>query len=199
MCIPLLATVIVLTVFLGWAMMNQQKVNAAARYTSWRRVYGSWNRPPNYDPTTPDDPNHPGLNQMFFRNRARSVHVRRSSGHVDELEQLVNAAFDQSEYAGNVADALILNPPAGYGVLPRARRARLWAEFHNDMPAFRRYKGAIHSHHIRDGVEWRRRQADIRHVTREEFLQSLDSVLQAIRSPGDGMGKMVRSLYRNGW
>ena len=199
MCIPLLAAVIVLTMFLGWAMMNQQSVKAAARYTSWRRVYGSWNRPENYDPNTPDDPNHPGLNHMFFRDRARSIHVERDSGHADELERLVAAAFDQGEDAGSFADGLIINPPLDHGRFPRARRARIWVDFQHDMAAFRRYQGDIRSHHIRDGVEWRRRQADCRHVTREQFLYSLETVLQAVRPPGDGMGKMVRSLYRNGW
>jgi hypothetical protein len=205
MCIPLLAAVIVLTMFLGWGMMNQQSVKAAARYTSWRRVYGSWNRPDDADPNDPndssdiDDPNHPGLNRMFFGDRARSIHVDRSEGPSDEFEQLVAAAFSESDYAGSFADRLIINPLPDYGRFPRARRAQVWAEFASDMAAFQKYQGDIYSHHIRDGVEWRRRQADCRHVTREQFLHTLDTVLRSVRPPGDGMAKMVRSLYLHGW
>ena len=202
MCIPLLASVIVLTMFLGWAMMNQQHVKASARYTAWRRVYGGWPRAGTgdaQDPNAIDDPNHPGLNELFFRGEAISVHVDGGSGPDDEFEQLIGAAFQRSSFAGEFADRLILHPLPDHARFQHARRAWVSAEFRNDIEAFRRYRGAIHSHHIREGVEWRRNQADCRHVTREMFLLSLDRQLYSVRPPGDGMAKMIRSLYRNGW
>lgn len=199
MCIPLLAAAIALTAFLGWAMMNQQNVKAAARYTSWRRVYGGWPQRGVDDPNVIDDANHPGLNELFFRRKASSVGVEGGSGQIDEFEQLRTAAADQSGYAEEFADALLLHPPEGRGHFQHARRAHVWARFHSDMAMLNKYQGAIHSRHIRDGVEWRRRQADCRHVTRIQFLETLDAVLLEVPTPGDGMARMIRSLYLNGW
>jgi hypothetical protein len=199
MCIPLLAGVIALTAFLGWAMMNQQNVKAAARYTSWRRVYGGWPQRNPDDPNDVDDPNHPGLNVLFFRERASSVHVEGGSGQTDEFEQLIAAAGNHSDYAATFADWLILHPPPDRGHFQHARRAHVWASFRSDLEMLNRYRGAIHSRHIRDGVEWRRGQADCRHVTREQFLGTLDEVLLDVPAPGDGMARMVRSLYLHGW
>ena len=199
MCIPLLASVIALTAFLGWAMMNQQNVKAAARYTSWRRVYGGWPQRDANDPNDVDDPNHPGLNELFFREKASSVHVDGGSGQTDEFEQLIAAAGNHSDYAAAFADQLILHPLPDHGHFQHARRARVWANFRSDMEMLNRYQGAIHSDHIRDGVEWRRSQADCRHVTRVQFLGTLDEVLLDVPAPGDGMAKMIRSLYLHGW
>ncbi|HUT02156.1 MAG TPA: TadE/TadG family type IV pilus assembly protein [Phycisphaerae bacterium] len=206
MCIPLLATLLGLTAFLGWAMMNQQNVKAAARYTSWRHVYGRWpgvTTDPNddsmIDPNAPDDPNHPGLNELFFRGKAVDVGVSGNGGQVDEFEQLIGVAYGYSEYAGTFADRLILHPLPDHGHFPHARLAHVWADFRSDMEILNKYRGEIHSRHIRDGVEWRRRQAGCRHVTRDQFLMGLDSVLESVRAPGDSMGQMCRSLYRNGW
>jgi hypothetical protein len=202
MAIPLLAAMIALTAFLGWAMMNQQNVKASAKYTSWRRVYGGhW---PAVDGTMtdgngPDDRDHRPLNEMFYRGKARSIGVGGGGGQVDEFEQLIAAAFGYSEYAGDFADRLILHPLPDHGHFPHAVRAHVWADFHSDMEMFNKYQGEIHSRHIRDGVEWRRRQADCRHVVRVQFLSALDGVLESVRPPGDGMARMVRSLYRNGW
>ena len=202
MCIPLLATIIMVTMFLGWAMMNQQHVKAAARYTSWRHVYGSWPSAEAQDRDNPDavdDANHPGLNGLFFRGEAISIGIGGGSGDRDEFEQLIAAASSHSDFAGEFSDRLLLHPLPGHGHFDHARWAHVAAEFSNEVEAFRRYRGAIRAQHVRDGVEWRRNQADCRHVTREQFLMSLDEQLNSVPNPGAGMAAMMRSVYRHGW
>ncbi len=202
MCIPLLATVVVLTMFLGWAMVNQQHVRASARYVAWRNVYRHWYWPEGFDAQDPDlidDPNHPGLNAMFFEGEARWISVGGGGGHRDEFERLIDAAAEQSAFAGSFADYLLLNPLPDRGRFAHARRATVRAEFDTDVEAFRKYSGAIRSGHIRDGVEWRRNQANCRHVTREMFLTSLEDVLNGVNPPGEGLAARVRGLYHHGW
>jgi len=201
MAIPLLASLMGLTAFLGWAMMNQQNVKSSARYTAWRRVYGHGPRDDGtWDPNGGARwSNHPTINTMFYREKAVSIGAGGDSGPTDEFEQLVAAAFQYSEYAGNYADRMILNPLPEHSHFQHARRAHMSGDFRSDLDVLNTYRGAIHAHHIRDGVEWRRNQATCRHVVREQFLGSLDSVLESVRSPGDSMAEMVRSLYRNGW
>ena len=112
---------------------------------------------------------------------------------------MIAVASGYSDYAGSFADQLLMHPPTNHGHFQHARRAHVWAEFHSDLAAFRKYHGAIHAQHIRDGVEWRRNQATCRHVTRLQFLESLDEVFLNVPVPGDVMGQMMASLYRHGW
>ena len=206
MCIPLLAAILVGTMFLGWAMMDQQQVKTSARYVSWRHANsGTWTYDyvdPNNDSEDPvwaDDADHPGLNRMFFRDKAVSIGVSRSGGHDDEAESLVQAAGEQSAYAKEFSDKLLVNPYADHPAFPGAQGASVSAEFGTEVSAFKPYKGAIKSFHIRDGVEWRRNEAGCRYVTRKQFLDNLDQVLLAVPDPGTEMGKMVRNTYVNGW
>jgi len=206
MCIPIFACILVGTMFLGWAMMNQQEVKTAARYVSWRHA----NTPgwefdgldPNTDandPTWFDDPNHPGLNEYFFRGEAVSVNVNRGDGERDEMEQLVDEAAGQSDYAGQFADKLLVNPYADQSAFPSAQSAAVHAEFQSDVEAFSRFTGSIRGYHLRDGVEWRRNEVGCRYVTRKMFLDGLDQVLDSIPDPGTEMGRMIRGTYVNGW
>jgi len=206
MCIPLFGCILVGTMFLGWAMMDQQQVKTAARYVSWRHANsGVWTYDyvdPNTDANDPvwfDDPDHPGLNHMFFRGEAVSVGVSRNAGDTDEQESLVQAAGQRSDYASEFADRLLVNPYPDNVAFPGAQGASVSAEFGTDVNAFKKYKGAIHAYHIRDGVEWRRNEVGCRYVTRKQFLDDLDQVLQAVPEPGTEMGKMIRNTYVNGW
>jgi len=205
--IPIFAVILVGTMFLGWAMMDQQQVKTAARYTAWRHAntgwdYGDAGIDPNTDANDPvwfDDPNHPGLNELFFRGEAVGVDVSRHRGSNDEVEDLAARAAGESDYAGQFADRLLVSPYPDHGVFPRAQGATVRAEFQSDVEAFRKYTGAIRADHIRDGVEWRRSEAGCRYVTRKMFLDGLDQVLDSIPDPGSEMGKMMRRTYVNGW
>jgi len=206
MCIPLFGCVLVGTMFLGWAMMDQQQVKTAARYVSWRHANtGTWTYDyvdPNTDSVDPvwfDDPDHPGLNHMFFRDEAVSVGVSRGSGNQDEVEALVQAAGGQSDYAREFSDKLMVNPYPDQSAFPGAQGATVSAEFGTTVDAFKNYTGSIRAHHIRDGVEWRRNEVGCRYVTRKQFLDDLDQVLLAVPDPGAEMGKMIRATYVNGW
>lgn len=197
MCLPILGGIIALTLFFGWAMTNQQHVKAAARYSAWRLVYGNWYIPGQVDPNDPNnaDPNHAGLNELFFQNRADGIGLDGGSGPTDEFEQLAAKAAEQSAPAGDYARKLVLD------TFPHAQRAVVSARFPSDVAAWQRFQGAIQSapSHVRDGVEWRRRQADCRQAVREQFLLPLDDALLSVPSPGDGLGDMIRDLYLHGW
>jgi hypothetical protein len=206
MCIPLFACILVGTMFLGWAMMDQQQVKTAARYVSWRHANsGTWT----YDYVDPntddqdavwfDDPNHPGLNHMFFRGEAVDIGVNRGRGEDKEMEDLVSAAGQESDYAREFADKLLVNAYPDHSVFPGGQGATVSAEFGTEVNAFKKYKGAIRAYHIRDGVEWRKNEAGCRYVTRKQFIEDLDQVLLAVPDPGTEMGKMIRNTYVNGW
>lgn len=203
--IPIFALILVGTMFLGWAMMDQQQVKTATRYVPWRHANSGWEFD-GIDPNTDandaawyDDPYHPGLNEWFFHDKAVSVNVSRHVGDNDEVEELADRAGDESNYAGQFADRLLVNPYPDRGVFPRAQGATVRAEFASDVDAFKKYTGSIRSYHIRDGVEWRRSEAGCRYVTRKMFLDGLDQVLDSIPDPGTDMGEMMRRTYINGW
>ncbi|MHC4983662.1 MAG: TadE family protein, partial [Planctomycetota bacterium] len=63
LCIPLLAFVIMVIFFFGWAMSNQQQVKISGRYAAWGEVRGKGLASPQR------------LNSMFFSKEAGSVSV----------------------------------------------------------------------------------------------------------------------------
>lgn len=198
MAMAFLAFLFVTIFFFGWAMINQQHVKEAARYISWRWVADHENDPNNVSPWN-NDPNQPGLNAMFFRGESAGFSVNYYDGDDIELELLIQAANDYSGYAGIFSNSLLLDPPAGYNHFDHAVGAEVSSSFNSEIDYFKKFSGDIFSHHIRDGVEWKWHQADIRHVTRIQFLQSLDDQLRSISGPGAAMGEMIRSLYFHGW
>ena len=200
MCIPLLMVIIVTTMFFGWAMMNQQGVKAASRYAAWRHVYTS-----RYEPGyRPDDPNniydadHPYLDAHVLRGEGSNINIDGGSGPTDEFEELADTAGQYSGDAGDLASELLIHRTYYHG-FQRARRAEVSSDFTSEVEAFRRFQGSIHSHHIRDGVEWRRHQAELRRAIREQFLLPLHDALESVPSPGDGMARMIEGLYKHGW
>lgn len=197
MAMAFFAFLFVAIFFFGWAMVNQQHVKEAARYVSWRWVADHENDPNNVSPW--NDPNQPGLNEMFFRSESAGFSVNYFDGDDIEFDELVQAAESRSNYAGSFSNALLLDPPVGYNHFAHAVGAEVGSSFNSDIDYFKQFSGDIVSHHIRDGVEWRWHQADIRHVTRIQFLQSLDDQLKSIPGPGAAMGEMIRGLYLRGW
>jgi hypothetical protein len=200
LCMPLLMLIIVTTMFFGWAMMNQQHVKAAARYASWRHVYTSQYEP-QYDANDPDnvsDPDHPYINYHFFRDEGSQIGIGGGSGPIDELEELADRAGQYSGDAGQLASELLIDRTYWHG-FHRAKRAEVSSHFTSDVEAFQRYQGSIRSEHIRDGVEWRRHQAEVRRAIREQYLLPLHGALESVPAPGDGMARMIQGLYKHGW
>jgi hypothetical protein len=205
-CIPFLAIILISIFFLGWAMINQQHVKDAARYASWRQVYNigivhGANEFDNWMGQELSDPNDftaittDNVNGLFFRQEGTGIAINYYDGDDIEFEQWVQAAQDISNYAGSFSSALIMDPPPGYDHFNHAVGAEVSSSFTTNVEYFKQFSGDIKSHHIRDGIEWRRRQADERHVTRIQFLQSLDDVL----TTGGVMGEMMRGTYWHGW
>jgi hypothetical protein len=180
-CIPLLALVVVVTFFFGWAMVNQQHVWAVDRYACWRQV------------RTAAVPSDDELNQAFFAGRARGFTTARDEGS-DQVEQdFAGDVAAGSAAAGDLARGLVVDRfPKGLGVHAQG-------EFPTDVTAWQRYTGAIQSRHARSGVEWRWRQASCEAVVADQMLPSLEGALATMRSPAGNMGDFLRSLYRNGW
>lgn len=181
MCIPLLALVVVVTFFFGWAMVNQQHVWAVDRYACWRQV------------RTGSVPADDELNQAFFAGRARDFRTARDGGS-DRVEQdFAGEVASGSAAAGDLASALVVDRFAkGLGVHAQG-------EFPTDVTVWQRYTGAIRSRHARSGVEWRWRQARCETVVADQMLSSLEGALTTVPSSASGMGAFLRTLYRHGW
>ena len=202
MCLPLLAFLLVMTMFFGWAMMNQQNVKAASRYVAWENAYslafsGNGQDANHVEDWT--DANSATLNGMFFRGEATSASVVHHGATDDEYDQWISDAYGKSTYAGDFANALILNPPPGYAHFNHTAGDDIWATFSNNVEAFRQFSGDIHGVHVRGGTEWRKSEAECSNVTRIQFLQSLETQLNAIPAPGASMAEMIKGTYHNGW
>ena len=181
LCIPLLATILGLTFFFGWSMKNQQRMRMVARYDAWRHVL------------TNDDTHHDDLNKVFFDGKSSGLGFAHGTGPDDTLRDLVDAVGQFSQLAQPLADELVMDR------FPRGRSASPSGGFPTDVGVWRKFHGDIKSHHVRDGVEWRRRQASCEETVVDQFLQSLDQALGAIPAPGDGLGQAFRRLYLNEW
>jgi len=183
MVIPLLAGVIALTYFFGWAMKNQQRVWAANRYASWRWVHGQ------------HDVNAMNLNQNFFDNKAGGVGVNGwGGGPTQTLDDLVRNVTDESTRAGAMAQELVQEWPHGCSAAIGASfptNVTLWQWLVSD--------GGIRWHHQREGVEWRRHQARCEQRLADEFYSGLDNDLQSVPAPGSSLGEAARQLFLHPW
>jgi len=181
--IPLLATILGLTFFFGWAFTNQQHVKVSDRFQCWRRVrLGS-------------SASVSQLNAWFFQNRANEETLEQGggSGPTQTLRDLIDTVGNFSSRAEGLADGVVWNRAE------RGRRAMVAAEFPSDIGIYQQFTGKIRDDHTRDGREWRWRQLRCEPVIRDEFLSELDSVLESIPNPGDSLGEMARKLYLSAW
>jgi len=186
MCVPLFALIIGLTFFFGWSMRNQQRVKAASRYQAWRRVH-------------PDGrPHWPGgrlvsLNEMFFGETAKDpVGTGGGSGPDDSLNELVEATSDYGRQTYDLADALVMKH------FPRGARASVSARFPSSLNMWEKFRGSMHQHHIRDGVEWRRGQMSYLEPIKDQFLQELDGHIEEYIRDED-LKKNLQALYLKRW
>ena len=182
LCIPLLGFLLVVTFFFGWAMANQQEVKISGRYAAWSVARGKGAATPEY------------LNSRFFSQKAAPISILSGDGPDGTLHNMVDGAGAVSADAQMVADHLVL------ARFPRGSTAEVAARFPTDVGLWKRLEGAIRHRHAREGVEWRRRQADCEEVVRDDFLMELDSALQSVASsqPG-GFGDILRILYNQKW
>jgi len=180
LALPLLATVIVTTFFFGWAMRSQQAVKISDRYTAWQWAQ---QRPVSEE----------SLDAKFFDHRTSWVEITGHDGPDATREDLVAEAAVLSQPAGELAARTVFDRwPRGYWV-------RVQAEFTPRMDAWRHFNGPIRSHHVREGVEWRRDQARNESAIRDQFLDEMDVLLDSCPAPGDGLAETFRRLYLTRW
>jgi hypothetical protein len=180
--IPLLATVLSLTFFFGWAMRNKQDVTTAARYAAWKRVY---------EPGPGSDAN--AINATFFAGQAIGLQIHRGPGPVETLEEAVGHAGSFGSDAGRLAERWMLDE------FPRGRWVELEATRPTDQRLWREFTGTIHSRTCRDGVAWRRGQASPARFVREDVTYEVEEILESIDTPGEGLAHELRRIYRGGW
>ena len=177
--IPLMALIISLTFFVGWARTNQQHVWAATRYAAWQPLRTGQS-------VQTDD-----LNVWFFSDRADDVTLRGDHGPDQTREELVAAAGDMSERAYLLAEATVLDQ------WPRSYRARVGAAFPTHLALWQRFQGAIGGSCHREGIEWRRGQVSYLEVVRDQFLYELDEAVSGISDPL--LQNDLRRLYLQRW
>ncbi|MFW5839909.1 MAG: TadE/TadG family type IV pilus assembly protein [Planctomycetota bacterium] len=180
LAIPLLAAVIVVTWFFGWAMKNQQKVRTAARHAAWSHqpVDGSIST---------------YYNDRFFNNSAVGIGIHGGGGPDD-----VHDAFtdEVGAYTGPGYD-LMAELNARY--TPRGWRRFVSATFPTDVGYWQRFQGAIHANHARDGRSWTRGQLGYSRLLREHYLDELEESMISVPAEGTGLADMIRRLYHGGW
>ena len=182
MVIPLLALIIGLTFFFGWTMTNQQHVWVSSRYAAWRQV-----RPG-------DAVGNARLNSVFFEDRAADVGIERGLGQAETLAELVAAVGQMGQAAEQHAGMVVWNR------CPRGRTATVAAEFPSDVGLWRRFSGAIRGYHARDGRQWRCANGVTCEVElRDQFLLSLDSMVEQMQSARHGLGERLRRTYLESW
>ena len=182
LCIPLLALVIMVSFFFGWAMSNQQHVKVSGRYAVWRQARGMGVAEPEY------------INHKFFEDKAGFVAVDSLPGTDQTLQDMVASAGNVSAEAQIFADHLVL------GRFPRSMAGVVAAEFPSDFAFWNRFQGTIEHRHAREGVEWRRGQADCEEVVRDDFMAELDAALRDLEaSPAGDFSQVLRRLYTERW
>jgi Flp pilus assembly protein TadG len=183
LCMPILGFFLALTFFFGWSMLNQQNVKAVARYTAWRHVQGQ------------TDLSALDANKNFFNNAADDNHISIGYGEGTDatLQDYVTEVTQNHQPAGALAEKLALE------TFPKGCQSQVDAEFPTSVRLWQQFQGSITGSRGREGVEWRRGQAELMRPLTDEFLNQLDSTLNNIPGSGRPLGQMVRSLYLAYW
>lgn len=179
MCLPLLALILTLTYFLGWAMRNQQRVWTADRYFTWRTAAGGQSA---------------SLNEAFFSGQGQNVDPVMHDGPDGTLVEYVRTTEQYSPLAGVVIGDMI-----DRRFVPRGLTGEVRSEFPTSVSLWNRLaEGQIRSRHSREGASWRR--SDTRNygpVIQNRFLYEFDERVNDI--PGSSIGQAMRMLYLHGW
>ena len=162
-------------------MNNQQQVRAAAHYESWRGVYGGEVE---------------GIAAVEFASRGVVRDVTRDGGTPATRDELVELASKVGQDAAELAER---GPRQRF---PAGSAVTVTAEFPTSVALWNRVQksqGDMRARTGRDGLTWRRREAFMRTPLMEMYLFPLETRMEAVPAPADGMAQMIRSLYRNGW
>jgi len=209
MIVPLVALIIGLTFFFGWSMKNQQRLRVASRYAVWRAVHNrgaaadGLAAPPNLVEVDFDRLNAAFLDVAAAVGPDAGSRMYWDAGPEETILDLAAAAGTPDRPARRLAEDIAA------GHLPRGLSAVVLAEFPSSVGLWKNLglTGLMESRHVREGVEWRRRQAAYeygdpaggRSVLEDEFLGSLGGTLSIIPGGGDELGRAFRRLYLAGW
>jgi len=178
LALPLLAILIGLTFFFGWAMRNQQGVIVSARYAAWGGGTDS-----------------SSLNAMFMDDKAGGVTVSTSTGPDQTRQELLEQAGTFGADAYRLAyEALYGAEPLGAGV-----SATVSAGFPTNVAMWRRFEGDIVKQHACDRAPWRRGQGQVLSAIRSQFLTDLDQQLQQVPPEAQPLAETIRRLYTDPW
>ena len=187
LAIPMLALIIALTFFCGYALTNKQHITAASRYAVWSGAYGQ---------AAPSDDQ---LNAMFLASKGDQIVTSQSGWASATLEELVTWVGCDDQSAGDFLDQCIGDGAA------HSRSGEVAAEFPSSIGAWQSFIGPRRSAHFRDGGQWTRGELSYLEPVREQFLSDLDSAVLDIRqdqeddSPMVSLTEALRDLYSQRW
>ena len=187
--VPLLALVLGLTFFFGWAMKNQQRVAVSDRYAVWRGV------------TAGDWVGGGAINRRILENKADAVAVDYHGGPPTTVTRFVNTFVNVGPEAEALAGEIFS------ARCPGSHWADVQAHFPSDVGLYSRFAGAITGNHVREGREWRRGEMAFEwnegggqiSLLSIEYFGDLDATLAGIPAPGNTVGDTFRNLYLVRW
>ena len=131
----------------------------------------------------------------------------RDSSHVDSrklqptdkcMTDLAEFVNDTSALAGPMADDLLLRDSDHS--FPRGTQMRLWVNFPSNVGLWTKViTKPFEAHFAREGLEWRRGQAESLEVLADRYLEELEDTLESVPSPGTDMAEQFRALYLVPW
>ena len=189
LALPLLVTVLALTLLVGWWTARRQRVVVASRHTVWRHLAG--------EPTGEAAPVGSRLaeriNQLHLRGKALDVQQDAGDGPIDAVKTWADTADEFDVGTGELADALLLRR------WPHGRRMRLQVRFGPPLAIGRQVGNEMAFHHGRDGVEWARGQAAPWPTLRQLYYADLDADLSGVGADSEGLAGAIRGLYDANW
>ncbi len=213
-CIPLLALLISGMFFFGWALRNQQKVKVSDRYAAWRAVhnakavtdassyaYNLYSEPgqesqrdqfiQDFTAGNVMDPTVEILIEQFLGSRSVNAQLDVSPGPAGTQQELVDAISNSD--AESLAERTIAQQ------FPGSVSANVTSDFSTDTELWKYFSrsGGMESHHVRDGVQWRRWQTSTENAIRDLFLSDLDQAVGTVQD--ETLQENLRSLYVRNW
>ena len=184
MCIPLMVIVIAGIFFFGWVMRNQQRIQIADRYASWKSVHSS-------------EPSTQHINEKFFDDRGYDIYMDLDSDTITKnvRDSFIDSVTNYDTGAGQYSNDLINRN------LPGGSYSLLRSQFDTNSPKWRKWaeSGAMERTHVRDGLPWVRGETFMPYSIRDIYLKQLDDFVTAFPSQGSSGGDMIQTLYMSGW
>lgn len=160
---PFLLLFLALVIFFGRMMVQTQRAQVAARYETWRQVVGAPGPSPS-DPHEVDEIRNWQINDLFFAERADAVNHFVANGAFPSLQaggvttpaRVVGFAYDVSDPAGTLAEALMYQPQSN-PLLPRfpsGREEGFTARHDVGARAMQPFVGPVRRTHALVGHEW---------------------------------------------